>query len=346
MNKKSLKIVKTAFMFSILVFGILALSVLLTGAIIFCLYRHEIIDHRTPGTGLFIFALISLACGMMITKFVSKRAVEPIVKISQATKEIAKGNFDIQINENLYTSELSEMAHNFNLMAGELAGTEILRNDFVENVSHEFKTPLTAIEGYVTLLQKKGLPEEKKAEYIAKILHNTKRLSQLTGNILLLSRLENQEIEIQKEKYPLDEQLREIILSFETQWSKKALDLDIDLKSVDYFGNKELLAQVWQNLIGNAIKFVPDGGKICVVLRKTQSGVRVCVEDNGIGMSKEVCDRIYEKFYQGDSSRTGSGNGLGLTLVKRIVDLHDGEIVVSSKEGQGSSFAVILPDIR
>lgn len=208
---------------------------------------------------------------------------------------------------------------------------------------HEFKTPLAAIEGYVTLLQRKGLSEEKRQEYTSRILFNTKRLSSLTGNILLLSRLENQESEIQKESYSLDEQLREIILLYEPQWSEKELDLDIDLDSVMCYGNKDLLAQVWQNLIGNAIKFVADGGRIRILLRQKQSGIEVSIIDNGAGMSEDVMNRIYEKFYQGDTSRSSSGNGLGLTLAKRIVDLHGGTISASSKEGKGTAFTVVIP---
>ena len=195
----------------------------------------------------------------------------------------------------------------------------------------------------MTLLQRKGLSEEKRKEYTDRILFNTKRLSALTGNILLLSRLENQEIEIKKESYSLDEQLREILLMYEPQWSGKKLDLDIDLDSVICCGNKELLAQVWQNLIGNAIKFVSDKGNIRVLLRQKQNAIVVSVVDNGPGMSKEVMGRIYEKFYQGDTSRASSGNGLGLTLAKRIVDLHGGTISVSSKEGKGTTFTVSLP---
>lgn len=228
-------------------------------------------------------------------------------------------------------------------MAKELSGIEMLRNDFIENVSHEFKPPLSAIEGYATLLQKKGLSEEKRVEYTQRILQNTQRLSTLTGNILLLSRLENQEIGIIREKYCLDEQLREIILLFEEQWTAKNLDLEIDLDNADYCGNKELMAQVWQNILGNAIKFVSDGGKICARLRNTATEITVSILDNGIGMSQEVIDRIYEKFYQGDKSRASQGNGLGLTLAKRIVDLHSGKISVTSSVRNGSSFVIIMP---
>ncbi len=340
MNKRTLK---TAVLFSALVFVILVATMFLNVLFTMAMFRSGILDVQHRESSLIFFAIISVIIGMIISKFVARRPIGSIVEISEATKEIARGNFNVQMNEDIRVTEIQTMARNFNLMVRELAATEILRNDFVENVSHEFKTPLAAIEGYVTLLQRKGLSEEKRKEYTDRILFNTKRLSALTGNILLLSRLENQEIEIKKESYSLDEQLREILLMYEPQWSGKKLDLDIDLDSVICCGNKELLAQVWQNLIGNAIKFVSDKGNIRVLLRQKQNAIVVSVVDNGPGMSKEVMGRIYEKFYQGDTSRASSGNGLGLTLAKRIVDLHGGTISVSSKEGKGTTFTVSLP---
>lgn len=340
MNKRTLK---TAFLFSALIFFILVVTMFLNVVFTITLFRTKALESQPQEITLIVFAVVSVIVGMIFSRFAARRPIDTIVEISNATKEIAKGNFDVRLNEDIRVTEIQTMAHNFNIMTKELANTEMLRNDFVENVSHEFKTPLAAIEGYVTLLQRKGLSEEKRREYADRILFNTKRLSALTGNILLLSRLENQEIEIKKESYSLDEQLREIILMYESQWSKKKLDLDIDLDSVICYGNKDLLAQVWQNLIGNAIKFVPDSGKIRVLLWQEQNGIKVSVVDNGSGMSENVMNRIYEKFYQGDTSRSSSGNGLGLTLAKRIVDLHNGTISASSKEGKGTAFTVTIP---
>lgn len=340
MNKRTLK---TAAFFSALIFLILMVTMLLNVLFTILLFRTGALESQPREITLIVFAVVSVIVGMIFSRFAARRPISTIVEISEATKTIAKGNFDVELNENIRVTEIQTMAHNFNLMTRELASTEILRNDFIENVSHEFKTPLASIEGYVTLLQRKGLSEEKRREYTDRILFNTKRLSALTGNILLLSRLENQEIEIKKESYSLDEQLREIILMYESQWSEKKLDLDIDLDSVICCGNKDLLAQVWQNLIGNAIKFVSDGGRIRVLLRQKQNSIEISVVDNGSGMSEDVMNRIYEKFYQGDTSRSSSGNGLGLTLAKRIVALHNGTISVSSKEGKGTAFTVAIP---
>lgn len=307
------------------------------------LYRIGLLDHFHPSMPLIVFVLVSIALGTLMSQIVGRRPIAKIIQISEATKQIAKGDFEVRLDENIPVAEFREMAHNFNIMAKELAGTEMLRKDFIENVSHEFKTPLTAIEGYVTLLQMKGLSEEKRIEYTEKILLNTRRLTALTGNILLLSRLENQELEIKKESFSLDEQIREAILLFEPQWSAKQLDLEIELDTADFFGNPELLAQVWQNILGNAIKFVSDKGNVHISLYREKSDLIVSVADNGIGMSQEAMQRVFEKFYQADPSRSASGNGLGMALAKRIIDLHGGTIEVTSMEGRGTTFTVRLP---
>ena len=330
-------------MFSLLIFLSLTVTVLLTGALAVLLYHLGILAGPNQGIGIFLAVAASVFVGTLLSKFAGRQPLSAITAMSEAAKEVAKGNFDISLSEDCPVEELQNMAHNFNLMAKELAGTELLRTDFVENVSHEFKTPLSAIEGYVTLLQKKDLSEEKRQEYTGKILYNTRRLSALTSNILLLSRLENQELGIQKELFCLDEQLREVILAQEEGWATKELELEIDLEAADYCGSKDLLVHVWENILSNAVKFAPQGGIIRVLLRREDGQVLVCIADNGPGMSEVVRQRVFEKFYQGDASRSSQGNGLGLALAKRIVDLHDGEISASTKEGKGTTFTVSLP---
>ena len=330
-------------MFSLLIFLSLTITVALTGALAMLLFHLGILSGPNRGVVIFVVAAVSVLVGTVLSKYAGRHPLSAISAMSEATKEVAKGNFDVELDEDSPIEELRDMAHSFNRMTKELAGTELLRSDFVENVSHEFKTPLSAIEGYATLLQKPGLSEEKRAEYTGKILYNTRRLSTLTSNILLLSRLENQELDIPRETFCLDEQLREVILSQEEGWAGKGLELEVDLDSADYRGNRDLLAQVWQNLLGNAVKFVPERGLVRVLLRREENRLRVSVVDTGPGMSGEVQRRVFEKFYQGDPSRASQGNGLGLALAKRVVDLHGGEIVVSSKEGKGTTFTVYLP---
>ena len=340
--KRRQRTIKTAAVFSILFFLILSVTMTLSTAFAVLLFRIGFLDFQHAARGLFITPTVSILIGMVVFRLIGKRPMELIVEISRATQEVAKGNFNIVLDENIPAAEIREMAHNFNVMARELAGTEILRNDFIENVSHEFKTPLSAIEGYATLLQRKGLSEEKREEYTQRILFNTRRLSTLTGNILLLSRLEHQELEIKKEWFSLDEQLREVILLLEPRWSEKQLELDINLDQVDCYANSELLAQVWQNILGNAVKFSVPNGTIRVLLKKEGTLIRVVIADDGIGMDQEVLQRIYEKFYQGDLSHKTLGNGLGLPLAKRIVDLHGGKIEGISRENEGTTFTVTL----
>ena len=335
-------------MFSLLILLTLTITIIFSALLTLFLIRVGILVQQNRGIVFLVIAVVSIFVGTIISNFAGRHPLTAIIAMSNATQEVAKGNFEVTLDESSHIKELRNMAHNFNLMTKELAGTELLRTDFVENVSHEFKTPLSAIEGYATLLQKKNLSDEKRQEYTKKILHNTKRLSTLTSNILLLSRLENQEIGIQKEHFCLDEQIREILLLLEDKWAEKELDLEIDLDAADYYGNKDLLAHVWQNILSNAIRFAPSYGLIRIVLRKETDAAgnkyfKVGIADNGIGMDKEVIKRIFEKFYQGDSSRSSQGSGLGLALAKRVVVLHNGSIAVSSKEGKGSTFTVTLP---
>lgn len=334
---------KTTVLFSTVVFAIMSAAFIVIGGLVLILHHYGFIDTRNPPMIIAIFGIISVATGTVISAIVGKRLLTPIINISEATKKVAKGDFKIVMEENSLSSEVRLMVHNFNLMARELDSTEIFRNDFVNNVSHEFKTPLSTIEGYATLLQTQSLSEEKRRLYASKIISNTRRLATLTGNVLQLSRLENCTQKIKKETFSLDEQIREIAILFEKEWEKKNIDLELDLQKVDYYGSSELLSQVWQNLLGNAIKFTSKGGSVSIKLESSKTYVTVSVADTGVGMSEETCKRIFEKFYQGDTSHGTEGNGLGMTLVKNIIDLHGGNISVDSKLSEGTVFNITLP---
>mgnify|MGYP005798567759 FL=1 len=214
--------------------------------------------------------------------------------------------------------------------------------EFVQTVSYEFKTPLAAIEGYAHLLEGENL-SPKAREYLRKIAESSRQLSRLTGNILRLSRLEKQEILSDKEFFSLDEQLREAVLFLEPLWNRKNLDIEMELPSVDCRGNRELLLQVWINILGNAVKFTPMGGSISVSMNETSDFIEVIISDTGIGMTEEVRTHIFEKFYQAEESRHGEGSGLGLALAKKIIELSGGTIRTESQPGEGSSFFVRLP---
>ncbi len=316
----------------------------LVTAVWFALHELGVIqtDIRGRRIPLAVFALGSVLLGTVIALFVGKTIIRPVENIGNAFSELSHGNFDVKVPENEKLVEIRKMAERFNAMTYDLSHIETLRNDFVANVSHEFKTPIAAIEGYATLLQNPNLSEEKHDRYIEKILENSRRLSNLSGNILMLSKLENRETVPDKTEYRLDEQIRKCILMLESQWTEKNIQFDITLPRLAFYGSQSLLEQVWLNILDNAIKHSPDG-EVIIVTAKSEDDISITVSDRGDGMSEEVQKHIFEKFYQGDTSRKAEGNGLGLALVKRILDLCKGEISVKSSVGNGAEFTVILP---
>lgn len=311
----------------------------------FILYRLGItgIDPRVRHIPILFFALGSVLLGLVIAVFVGKHIIRPVQNLSDAFDELSKGNFDIKIPENESIPEIREMAQRFNSMVYDLSHIETLRSDFVANVSHEFKTPIAAIEGYAMLLQNHTLPAEKQDHYLEKILDNSRRLSSLSVNVLMLSKLENQETVLDKTEYRLDEQIRTCILMLENKWAAKNTEFDMELPRQTYYGSASLLEQVWINLIDNAIKYSPADSSIHIAICETSETVTVSISDDGDGMTEEVQKHMFEKFYQGDKSRKAEGNGLGLALVKRIVDLCKGDIEVESVPGNGSRFTISLP---
>lgn len=271
----------------------------------------------------------------------------PLEKILDATREITKGNFDVRlepIHRIGFKNELDVIMEDFNKMAKELNSNATMKNDFIANVSHEFKTPISVIHNYATMLRDPELSEENVQEY-AQILYDTsKNLSDLVSNILKLNKLENQQIFPEKKPYNLSEQLCECMLLFENEFEKKSLDILLDLdEDLIIKADYDLLIHVWNNLFSNAIKFNQVNGKIFLNLSKEGNFAIVKVKDTGCGMTKETCEHIFEKFYQGDTSRSTLGNGLGLALVKRVIDITSGDISVSSTVGIGTTFTVLLP---
>lgn len=292
---------------------------------------------------IFLIALIfCLIIGAIVTIFFSKWFFNPIKKLRIAMGKVADGDFSVRLQTKSSSKEIQEVYSGFNLMAHELTSTEILQSDFVSNVSHEFKTPINAIEGYTTLLQGCDDLDEEHQQYVEKILFNTKRLSTLVGNILLLSKIENQEIQTRQTSFRLDEQIRQSIVALESAWTTKVLELDVDLENITYTGNESLLHHVWDNLIGNAIKFNPQCGLLKITLKKDVNNAIFTVTDSGPGLSEEAIKHLFDKFYQGDTARKEEGNGLGLALVKRILTIVDGEIFAENLSGGGCTFTVKL----
>ena len=269
---------------------------------------------------------------------------KPVKQILAAADKIMQGDFTVRIapvKEFAGETGFNEIIACFNKMTAELAGTETLRTDFIANVSHELKTPLAVMGNYATMLQQPGITEEEKNEYAKAISQSARRLAALITNILKLNKLENQQIFPQLDEYDLGEQLCESLLQFEDAWEQKGLNIETEIQEDVWIrSDAELLSLVWNNLISNAVKFTPEGGTIGVVLKTEENMVIVQVRDTGCGMKPEVGQHIFEKFYQGDTSHATQGNGLGLALLKRVVDIFNGEISVQSVYGQGSTFTV------
>lgn len=331
--------------FTALVFSTVLVVFLLVSALFFTLYALGVvsIDFPERHVPLVFWALGSLLLGSVVTVYVGKLIVRPVQNIGNAFEQLSKGNFDVKVSEEEKITEIREMARRFNAMTYDLSHIETLRNDFVANVSHEFKTPIAAIEGYATLLQNHALSPEKHDRYVEKILENSRRLTKMSGNILMLSKLENRETVSDKTEYRLDEQIRKCILLLENVWAPKNLEFDMDLPRQSYYGSESLLEQVWLNILENAVKHSPVGGSIRIAVTERAHMVTVTIADQGEGMSSEVQKHIFEKFYQGDPSRKTEGNGLGLALVKRIVDLCEGSVAVESAPLCGTTFSVSLP---
>lgn len=267
----------------------------------------------------------------------------PVRRIVRAAERMASGDFSVRIPEMYVMDGFDEIARCFNALAQELSGTETLRTDFIANVSHELKTPLAVIQNYGTMLQRPGLPDEERLEYAKAVTDASRRLATLITNILKLNKLENQQIFPTPESYDLGEQLCECLLAFEDAWEKKGLDIETDIaEGVTVDADAELLSLVWNNLFSNAIKFTEPGGKVSVTLAVDGDDAVVSVSDTGCGISPEAGRHIFEKFYQGDTSHATEGNGLGLALVRRVVDITGGEISVQSQTGVGSTFTVRL----
>ena len=288
--------------------------------------------------------LISILSGAAIAVGLSKIFVSPMMKLGDAMRKVAGGDFSVRLDCTSKIRDVREVYGSFNTMVKELGNTETLQTDFVSNVSHEIKTPINAIEGYASLLQDSQLTDEQKNAYIDKIIFNTRRLSDLVGNILLLSKVNNQTISLKASTFRLDEQVRQSILALESKWEKKEIEFDIDLDEIEYTGYENLLSHVWLNLIDNAVKFSPQNGQIRIRLKQLDGSVTFSIWDNGLPIPEADIDRIFNKFYQGDNSYASEGNGLGLALVRKIVAAAHGTINVTSSEDAGTEFVVALPN--
>lgn len=345
-SNKSSRTLNITVRFTLMVFFISLLSGVLSTVIGAVLYAVGFINpgNINPLILIMLFFISSLIIGTFMAIPASRNSLEYITKLLSVVSEIGKGNFNVELEENMRGPErMRDIACNINIMARELKNVEIMRSDFIQNFSHEFKTPIVSIQGFAKRLLTKNLTEEQKKEYLNIILEESTRLTMLATNTLYMSKLDSMGYPNECKEFMLDEQIRQCILLMEKQWVKKHLDILVDVPEMKYSGNEEMLKQIWLNLLSNAIKFTPENGKIMITAVRKENGLIVSVSDNGIGMDEATVARIFDKYYQADTSHATEGNGLGLAIVKKIITLAGGEISVKSFVGSGSTFTVTLP---
>jgi signal transduction histidine kinase len=299
----------------------------------------------TPNKIIGMVTINSLVLGAIISTTISRFPLKPVNKIITQMNRLASGDYKarLEIDGPLAKhSAVKEVTDSFNRMAEELQSTEMLRSDFINNFSHEFKTPIVSIAGFAKLLRRGNLSAEKQAEYLAIIETESMRLSQMATNVLNLTKVENQTILTDVTEYNLSEQIRSCILLLSEKWERKEIEYALDFNEYTIRANEELLKQVWINLLGNAVKFTPIGGLIEVRITEQENNITVSVRNTGSEIAPEHQERIFNKFYQADESHASEGNGIGLAIVKRVVELHEGKVSVSSGSGS-TTFTIILP---
>jgi signal transduction histidine kinase len=331
-----------ALLFAVVIFILLVLTMLLMFVGVVILNELGIVNPAPSNNiPLLLFALFSIIVGTILAMIFSHIPLAPLREIISASDRLAEGDFSTRIHLK-GPEELQNLNNSFNHMAEELGSIEMLRSDFVNNFSHEFKTPIVSVRGFAKILKYEDLSKEERDEYLDIIISESERLAELATNVLNLSKIENQTIIKDKIYYNGSEQIRRVIALLEDKWAEKNIEIHFDYEEIDFCGNEDLLNQVWTNIIDNAIKFSPQSTYIDISIIKKPDNIVIMVTDQGIGMNPETAEHIFDKFYQGDTSHASKGNGIGLSLVKRIVELHEGKIYVKNND-VGSSFIVELP---
>lgn len=300
----------------------------------------ELLGMSGKSIRLVITSIIITTIGLIA--YVTRKTLNPVAKITEATKRVAAGDFTVQLQTDR-NDELGELTHNFNKMVRELNSIECLQKDFINNVSHEIKTPISSIQGFAKLLEEDDLSKEERKEYSAIIKEEADRLLYLSTNMLKLAKLENQERLENTEEICVAEQIRRTISVLEPKWKEKNIKFNVSLKEDKIFGERDLLFQVWMNIIENSIKYSKQNGQIDIKMKTEENKIITEIKDNGQGISKEECEKIFDRFYQIDKTHSGKGAGLGLAIVKRIIELSNGSINVKSELNKGTIFTITLP---
>lgn len=333
-------------LFTLIIFGILVVTMLIVGAGIYMLYQAGVLSPLMREKSFFpvtilIFILASIAVSTVLTLLFSRVPLRPVHTLVEGMAQLAEGNYETRID--LGDTPLGKnLSESFNLLAGELESTEMLRSDFINGFSHEFKTPIVSIMGFAKLLNRGGVPKEQQAEYLEIIEKESARLAAMATNVLNMTKIENQNILTDITRFDLSEQLRTCVLLLEKKWSRKNLQMTVDFGEYMISGNEEMLKQVWINLLDNAIKFTPEQGEVSIEIREQPGILTVEIGNTGSEIREADQVRIFQKFYQADSSHSTEGNGLGLSIAQKIVQLHNGRMGVSSQSGK-TTFSVELP---
>lgn len=345
MNKHSqfLRRFRMALLFAAFVFIIMLLSM----TIVYCgmrlLTHFGIMDYpHSFHQPLLLFAVVCLIVGVAMSIIISTRPLKPWYVLTNAANEIANGNYDVRVTPK-GPEAVQELFRSFNHMAEELGSVELLRTDFINNFSHEFKTPIVSIRGFAKMLKRDDLSDAEREEYIDIIISESERLSSLASNVLSLSKVEQQTILTNREEYNITEQIRLVIAMLMSKWSTKTVDIQFTGNEITINANKELLNQVWINLIDNAIKFSPDNDVVTINISTENHQLQFTCTNHGEHLSNDLTQHMFDKFYQGDTSHTEKGNGLGLTLCKKIVELHEGTIQTTLIDENTITITVELP---
>ena len=345
MIQRKLRRVGLSIFFSMMVmviFLITGMLLVLIGALAIHFGLMEKFGLRMTFPVLISAMVASAMVGTAVSMVFGRIPLRPIHQVIDATNRLAAGDFSARINVT-HTPELRELSDSFNRMATELSSIEVLRSDFINSFSHEFKTPIVSIKGFAELLKLDDLPREERNGYLDIIIRESTRLSTMATNVLNLSKVENQTIVADKKPYDLGEQIRRCILLLQNSWEHKGIRFEIELAEARVCANEEMMSQVWLNLIDNAIKFSRDNGRVVVTLAQIAGNAVATVRDYGMGVPEKDLPHIFDKYYQANESRAITGNGLGLTLAQRIVELHGGSIACASKENRWTEFTIRLP---
>lgn len=342
-KRQRFKRLRLSLMFAAVVFFLLLATVIIVVFLMLISYHlgwiNEAEFNQLP---LFVFAISSVVIGTILAAMFSRAPLKPLRAVMDATDRIADGDYSVRLNLER-PEEFRTLSEKFNRMAQELDSVEMLRSDFVNNFSHELKTPIVSIRGFARALKWDDLTDDERNEYLDIIIHESERLCDLSTNVLMLSKFEQQTILTDTKPFNLAEQIRRTVALLDSRWNEKHLKIELDADDFTYTGNSDMLGQVWINLMDNAIKFSPENGTVFLAVRRENEGLCVTCRDQGAGMPPETVAHIFDKFYQGDAAHHTNGNGLGLSIAKRIVELHKGRIEVISAIGAGTKFIVHLP---